>query len=265
MHFQGIILAETLYQMTMKTILPTIGLLMAMVFVSGCKKESCSPDTDPVGPFRIGMDNGAVEVTTFDSTIKIIAPWHDYASENFDVDSDGVQDFQFYSEHSISPGGLNIQRSKIRVLNSAFQISAIEITDTTHRCTQIENDTIIAYVYYNNNSSYVCDGNSVDSILASAAYPYPVVYSIGDSLTSNIEWTGSDMILAELNMSYSGWAFPYTSWSVIRGNWNGQSMKYILFRKSEQDSVRHGWIQLSVNSSKEIRVYEFAIEKEGGE
>lgn len=234
-----------------------------MIFVSGCRKESCEPIcTDQVGPFRIGMDNGDVVVTTFDSTVKIIGPWHDHAQENFDVDSDGVWDFQLYSEHSISPGGINSQQSIIRIVNSSFQISSIDISDTTHRCTEVSNDSIIAYIYYNNNSSYNCDGNSVDSVLGSNTSQYPVVYSIGDSLTQDIEWNGSDMTLAYYDMSYSGWFAPYYSWSVIRGNWNDRSMKYILFKKVYHDSVRHGWIRLSVDDFKEIRVYEFAIEKE---
>ena len=249
----------------MKSIISITVLILTIILINGCGKETCEPcytETDYDKTFIIGTENGFIDITTLDSTIKIIAPAHDYTNEIFDIDKDGIPDFEIHSDHGISPGGINYQKSSIKVVNSFFQISIIEMSDTLHRCMQITNDTIVTYIFYNNYSSYSCYGDGIDTTYSPNIFSYPKSYSTGDSLNDNESWTNEDLTLSYYDNSYHGWYPPYIAYSIMRGNWNKQNMKYILFKKESNDKNLYGWLRLSIDNYKEIRVYEYAIQKE---
>ncbi len=243
----------------MKNIISIISLIFAIILISGCKKETYENKR-----FIIGVDNDFVDITILDSTIKIIAPGHNHTSENFDVDNDGVIDFEIHSEHGMSPGGYNYQESSIKIVNSSFQISVIEMSDTLQRCMhmQVEYDTVIYYIYYNNYSAYTCYGDGIDTTFSPNIFYYPSIHMPGESLTQLETWSGDDLTLSSYDGSNYIWFPHYKLYSVLRGNWNNQNMKYILFKKEYNSIALYGWLRLSIDNYKEIRVYEYAIQKE---
>ena len=251
--------------MNIKSTISIIGAILALILTCGCDKENCEPcitNTANDKSFIIGTESDFINITKFDSTIKVIAPAHDFANENFDVDKDGVNDFEIRSDHGISPGGVNYQQSSIKILNSSFQISVFEMSDTLHRCMQVAYDTLIAYVYYNNYSNYTCSGNGIDTTYSPNNVYYPSIHSTGDSLTLNENWHGDDLTFSYYDQSYHGWFAPFTSYLIVRGNWNNQNMKYVLFKKEYNDTELYGWLRLSIDNYKEIRIYEYAIQNE---
>ena len=245
----------------MKGINSIIVLFLMLILINGCKKEKDKP-LDTEIDFIIGTENDFVDITKFDSTIKIIATSYNSINVDFDIDKDGIPDFKIRSDYETSPGGINYQKSSIKVVNSLFQISTIDMFDTLHKCTQITNDTIITYIIYNNYSTYTCNGDGIDSTYSPNIFSIPKIYSMGDRLTYNEFWSSEDLIFSYYDQSYQ-WVYPpYISYSVIRGNWNNQNMKYILFRKENNNKSLYGWLRLSIDNYREIRVYEYAIQKE---
>lgn len=193
--------------------------------------------------FIFGVENDCVDITILDSASKIIVPWHDSTMERFDLDKDGITDFEIHSNHAISPGGINYQESFIKIVNSNFQISIIEMSDTLHRCMRVANYTLIAYTFYNNYSTYSCSGDGIDTTYSPNIFNCPSIHYTGESLTLNETWSSEDnLTLSYSDQSNHGWYLPYsTSYLIVRGNWNNQYMKYLLFKKIYNGKNCYGW------------------------
>lgn len=248
----------------MKTIILIIVPILSVILINGCTKEPCEVKTNQVSTngniFTIGNKSYYVDVTTLDSAIEISAMVHSYTSKKFDIDKDGTPDFELYSDYSISPGGINYQKSMIKVLNPIFHISTIKMSDTLYKCKQITNDTIVTYTIYNNYSNFSCNG--IKTTFSPNIYTYPKVYSKGDSLTYNESWINKDLILSFNDRSAFIFGHPsITIHSIIRGNWNNKNLKYLLFKKEYNGKNYYGWLKLSICCYSGIRLYEYAIQK----
>lgn len=233
----------------------TISALSLIVFITSCSKKK---DNSSGSTFVIGNVTDFMVVNTFDTSINIIAPSQDDSQYQFDINDDGIFDFEFLSEHVLSSGGLNYRESSIQILNETIQISMIEMIDTTHECISILNDTSIIWSFiYNNYANATCQEDGIDSILSIQSLSYPNINSKGDSIYFTESWSSGTQILSYYDNSNNGIS---NSYKILRGNWNNSNMKYILFRIRKNSRYYYGWLKLSVNDYKEIRFYEYAYE-----
>ncbi len=252
--------------MNMKKVNFLIVLLITISLINGCKKETSESSKPSVKSeeeidkkFKIGKDNVLVDIIKFDSSISINAPWHSNAIAYLDVDKNGVSDFEIKCNWAISPGGVNVQSSSIKILNPSIYISVIEVSDTSHLC-----ESINYKMYYNNNSNYICCDSCKNTTYPSEIYNYPYIYHIGDTLNHLEKWLNNELTLSYYDhSSHSGYPTLYKFLCDIkRGNWNNQNMKYILFKKEHNDKFLYGWIRISLENYSNIRVYEYALQKE---
>ncbi len=237
--------------------------IFTLILLNNCEKQTNEPSDSSTkldSKFIIGLNNDCIDITTLNPTIEIIAPAYIYTHQNFDIDKDGISDFELRSDHISSPGGLKYQKSSIKIVNSSFQISVIEMSDTLHRCIHSINDTIISYMVYNNYSNVTCSGDGIDSVYSPNTFSYPKIYSTGDTLNLTESWSNDDLTLSYYNYMYFLISPPIT-YSIVRGNWNNQNMKYVLFKKDHEGIYIYGWLRLSIDNIKEIRFYEYAIQK----
>jgi hypothetical protein len=239
-------------------------LMLIIILFNSCKKESlktsehCDIETYNYNSFPIGAESCFMNITSLDSTIKVNAPPRENRLKGLDIDNDGYHDFEIYSNHPYTLGGIRLLRSSIKVMDSTIFISTIEMTDTVYRCLNISNNIV---TYYNNFSTFSCDGDGIDSLYSTDNFSYPKIYSIGESLMNNETWKNDIFTLSFYDFSFKSFNIPRLSYDIIRGNWHNQNMKYILFKKVNSDKTIYGWLKVSVNNYKEIQVHEYAIQK----
>lgn len=246
----------------MKKILGIIACLLSSVYLlTNCEDDPCDTIIEKVdSSFTIGIENESIQVTTFDSAIKLIAPFHDMVIFDIDIDDNGTDDIQLRSVDNFSPAGIMVEKSRIIIINPEYELSVIDMPDTMRRCTEIINDSLLKYTHYNNYSGYKCD-DGIDTVIYITTYSYPDVYSLGDTLTDNEKWSNNYIDLAYYDHSVFYTIEYYKYLSIVRGKWNNQNMKYILFKKENNGQIRYGWLRLSIDNYLEIRFYEYAIQK----
>jgi hypothetical protein len=206
----------------------------------------------------------------FESTIKIIAPPHSDTHYSLDVNDDGKMDFMFFSDHGISPGGVDQQESSIGILNPEFEISVLEQGDTFHTCFDEYyvpelNITMSVVETYTKQSAFSCPETGTDSIGMIYKDIYPRVYSEGDTLNSSETWSNQGLTFSFFNNSLHSYpsseedVYIKESYSIARGLWNNKSLKYLLFRIKNPEVISYGWIKLDIHNYNEIWLHEYAI------
>lgn len=239
-------------------------LLLALILLNNCELYDENADLDST--FIIGYDNGFVDITTFGTGEgKRLREFDNYQnsynSAGFDIDKDSVIDFYLTNNYTITHFGSEVMKASIRVSNTNFKISVIEMTDTIRQCIQPVDDSI-NYIesYFIYNTDYSCDGNRIDTILSAEINFYPKIYSIGDTLTHKESWLSENFYLAYRDYSKL-WGRVW-HYSVVLGNWvDGENNKCILFKKDVNGTVLYGWFRLNTSRFCDISLYEYAIQK----
>jgi hypothetical protein len=228
--------------------------------ILSCKKEPIEPINSD-GSLIFGNIPPNFNITTFDSSVSIIAAWHSSASYQFDIDSDGVNDFKLNSVYSASPGGIDQREASIDVLNSTFQISVSTLLDSIFQCKYIENDTLKSITYYNGIGGYSCSGSNLNSFSRVDTTVCPKIYSIGDTIGNEGNWVSNSVKFSIFNNDNLWVLFPVQNTCIFRGNWNNTNMKYLLFRINNNGQFRYGWLKLSIDEYNHIRFHEYAMQK----
>jgi hypothetical protein len=234
-----------------KNIIKVLLPLFTFLFVNCKKDDTIMPLNDT---FIIIPSNEFVKIEELDSTyVKYDGNFFDELL--IDVDRDGFDDFKLLSSYTGSAGGIREIESYIEVLNHAYKISVINITDTTRACISPINDTVNFTTYYNNYSNFLCNSQSTDTIAYINSTTHPRIYSTGDTVSQSGIWEGGKMTLSYYDYS----THFFSAYSIIKGNWNNQNMKYLVFNKDGTDEF--GWIKLSIVGHNEIQVHEIARPK----
>ena len=244
--------------MKAKKCLPLLLFLLTALFfmINGCCKdedEPCCPDpaqTDTL--FIIGRVNEQILVHRFDTPVIISGPWHSGDLFSFDVDGDGKDDFEFNSVSNISPGGINAEISSIQLLESGFELACAPVVDSLFRIdTTINGYTITKY--FNN---FYQSGSPADLVSVQTVH-YPGIYTHGDTISIQEQWSAEDRILS----AYDASSYDFTYYNIISGIWHDQYEKYILFRKVTSDGFKYGWLCITVTGYKDITFFEYALQK----
>lgn len=245
-------------------------ILLAAIFIfSTLSLIQCKKESPPTGDssFVIGKPNPTYySIQTSSPPLEIHADPHSSINLEFDVNGDGLNDFDLISNHPISPGGVNYSYSAINPLHCDFEISFTQIPDTSFRCITGSNyggDSVVNITYYNSDTLFDCSVD--DTITAIYLMSYPEKWEYGSVLSDEIIWTNE-----EINFGRSDYSSSYSfenniiySYSSIkkRSNWNGLPVGYLLFRLKSGVDYKYGWIKLEVFEYKGMRIYEIVIQK----
>lgn len=215
--------------------------------------------------FKVGIKNSYIDVVDI-GNIKVYPIQqgnHSYGSYTIDIDNDGINDIKFKCSSYASMSGPE-KEVLLEITNKAFQASTVTIIDTTYTYSRTQDITVGGqvykqiYLYYINSISKGIPADATISSINTSSYPK--VNMCGDTLTHAESWSNDLLTLAssvELAVQGSG----TTIYSIKRGNWLGQDMKYILIKKSSGDTCRYGWIKLGVSKYDEVHIYEYALQK----
>jgi hypothetical protein len=211
--------------------------------VLACKTD----DTEMNEKFIVGMGNSS-NMIVFNPPVKVKPDTrHDkYDPFKIDLNTDGVFDLQFSGFVQGYPGGGINQTTQINMLNYDFSISidssaSIVMRDTVLLCI----DTI--------------DISTCKDAPLFFYRPTPEIYNFGDTLIDDLTFEHSEFfVLSHTDDSEYGRAFPH---SIIRksGIWMGVRQKYLVFRSDVHDTIRYGWINLSITEYSEILIYGYSF------
>jgi len=241
-----------------------IPLILIMV---NCSDEQCEPcieceicdsiSTNNDSTFMFGIITENIIVSDIDTFIQVKAEYHQWDEYLFDIDLDGQDDFKFISEDNDSPGGARSLKSRIEVLNTSIEVSIMKEVDTIYSCwVDSTEEYVHDYVHFNKISNYHCNEyavlfNKVDTITT------PLIYDSGNTIENVELWSSKDIVFSTSSRNYGVYEPTY----IDQGAWNELNLRYMLFRYKKQEKYHYGWIKLNVENFKEIKLYEFAIQK----
>jgi len=250
---------------------------------SSCKKNECAlyqsqkivdtiffdstsiDSTISDSSFIIGVNSELIDIIVFDSVVKIISPFHEIVNKSFDIDHDGILDIKIESFSIASPGGIGEDYSTIEVLNHNFEISYSSLIDSGFSCYKYDSDSTLYLTHYNNQYEqyeyFNCDGEKIFRNTHSTLSPK--VYKKSDTLNHLEIWSNSVRYLAYFDHSlfFDDINGGHTKHKIKRGLWDKTNMKYLIFRINRLNQYYYGWLKLSVEETREIRFYEYALQK----
>jgi hypothetical protein len=189
--------------------------------------------------------------------------YNESESAIFDIDNDGIDDFEFKVFMSQSPGGYDYRSVEMITLDSSFQVSIDRIADTTFK-TQVtytyvmDGDTIVIIEnkYFNTFYKPNLDSNAVVTIEDVYNRVFPYQYQPGSQLTANEEWEANKFILRSVNVSLGS---TYSS-HIFYDNWQFDKDQYILFKKGQGENARYGWFKVNLVDIDTLVIYEYAYQ-----
>jgi hypothetical protein len=231
----------------------------ALILSIGCRKDNSDKRANSTDTtFLIGISNTFNELKIFIPPLELRAIIPNQKEYLMDIDNDGTPDFALISKHIISSGGLKYGYSAIRPLNNWSEISAIDTLLLTRECVS---DLTHSITQYTNFSKYQCSLNNSDISKGSSTSRYPMIYDNQDKLSYSGIWSADEMQLSYYDSTFSYYSPVYYYYRVVRGIWNEQQEKYVGVKLNKDNKTRFGWIKLSIENHKDVKLHEFAIQK----
>lgn len=235
-------------------------IVLSFLFLSclgGCKKDP------PIlaSKILIGNKNSEMEITTFNGPIHIVADASYIDEYRLDIDHDNKPDFWIASEHfTPHDDGLQGFYATIEVWNPHVQIATGTLHDSIFLCSPIQKDSLYHSTSYTIQSGFKCEGNRTSKLQLAVVQSHPTIYSKGDSINTNQNWSMDHFYLTYFDQSFTN-QFPRHYNSIFIGNWNQTHLKYIVFKLDKNNEPRYGWILISIDDYNHIQLHEYALQK----
>jgi hypothetical protein len=248
-------------------------LFLVVTFFISCKKEK-EEVIEIESEIIIGCMNPNLTQTMIDTTIETyINSSPPFGSSEFelliDVDNDNINDLSFNHELELSKWGTDKDLTFIDIVNTEFEISSMSKNDTVYYCGFVDSITNPDYPYYDTtfyspDIGFTCEHNIGISRVSNNNYPQ--IWYLNDTLNSDVFWVNLQRFKLLYNQSY--WGDPMLTeyeyrfeYKIEEGLKPAPEFNYIVFRKSEGNGYRYGWIRISITENSRVYIHEIVFEK----
>ncbi|HPY10853.1 MAG TPA: hypothetical protein PLV74_09560 [Bacteroidales bacterium] len=249
---------------------PKLAWLVFLIFTFfiyyGCKKEPQPPDSPEKVPFRVGMTQPlSMNIYHLNKTIGNTWGVNSKYLYNLDFNKDGWDDFALYAWADYSPGGIKTNESKIIIVNNKISLIGQDNIDTVKSCTFLNNDSLQQTIEYNTLSGYKCE-NGIQRIRRIDTVFTSFFFSQGDTIEGHAFSGLSEFFLSSRteSINYLIWeGNVFIEFFKIDQHFGliDHEPKYLVFKMTEGNSVKLGWIKLETIESSKIILHEVVIEK----
>lgn len=249
-----------------------VALLIVATLIYGCTKENTQPD---IQSWIITGDTSSCNACiTNHYNLSLIC---DHLTQSYfkgdsiqiDIDNDGIMDLQFISKdwsHNFSLGhnaNLKCLREDVKIayfekIDSIFQIDHKKLADSAaHAYSGCDSMHVLASLteIKNDQIPYIIHTSIQDNYYASVISP-------NDSITENLKWTFSELVLASLHNTshtdvYNG-VFEVYYENRCFGNWNNQE-GYVGIQITKDNTKHYGWLKIEITEYFKISIISSSI------
>ncbi|MFC2100425.1 hypothetical protein ACFLRZ_01205 [Bacteroidota bacterium] len=231
--------------------------ILIILFFFSCKKE------DPLDHIENKPNYIVIDTLSHSYNIKKY-PYETIGSllsqsSQFDADinNDRQNDLRFWIYFSYSPGGVNIKKSGIEILNLNTNISIVHKKDTTcsYKIQYSDSNTATYWETYDPSATY-----SVPITLSIKDNVYPRIYNHGDTISLLDEYVNYDLELASNNKTNNTWLVNNgIACDIQAGIWNNIGNHFIGCTLIVNQKTFLGWLKLKVVDTDIIILQSYAF------
>jgi hypothetical protein len=188
-----------------------------------------------------------------------------------DVDDDGNNDFEFFTESTISAGLGYESNMELKCLNDSVYISCNQLYDSLYLQidTSVVNRDNLVEVYIRNRFSCSKINYNYKPYGKETRF-YPIRYAFADTLS------GSDYFVSEtIKLRYNPPSYPISMYGVRKNDTITYKLSYrnycflfpdnlesyIGFKKTDGNTEYLGWLKISIINDYQLTILESAIQK----
>lgn len=209
--------------------------------------------------FLVGKTESNATQFIYSSPIHMLANPNHQITQPIDIDNDGAADVSIVCKYALNSQYYHQKSVILNVLNNQFSFSTKNMYDTVF---QYLTGTSTVYRKIFNSLTNTTIDPSLTTVLSTSTYLTPKMFEYGKGLSKNEFWSTESSILAFSEVANYNVGSESVDHDIIKGLWNNQNEKYLVFKTITGQTVRYGWIRLKISNNNDVMIYEQAFQME---